>query len=492
VIDAQITKRTAYAVAWLVVARLAAKIIDFCLMLILGRVLTPADFGLVALAMTLVTMLDAISELPVMQAIVRMSGPTPEHYDTAFTLALLRSILLAAFCFAMAWPFARFYNDPRLVGLIVLLSLAFVARGLNSPGLAHFARSIDFRRDFVIDFIGKITSLICAGSFALLYHSYWAIAAATVAYSLTTATTSYMVAPYRPRLTLKHANTFSRFLGWTTAAQVINAVSWQSERLVLGRFVAASEVGQFSMGSDLANLPARILIAPLLVALLPAFFLIREEPERLKASYFRVLRTITAVGIPILVFLCIVAHPATVLLLGAKWAEAAYGLQILSIATIPAMFVAMINPLAMALDKTHLFFRRNLFELCIKLPLIAIGAVYGGLNGFLYALAASAVITNLMSMNFVRSIIGITIAQQLAAPWRVYVSLVPACALLIFLQSWIEGSMPWQFFSLFFSLVAAGSIYIASDMALWALSNRPDGLESMLVGTLRRIFSSRT
>jgi O-antigen/teichoic acid export membrane protein len=484
-----ITKRTAQAVGWLSLSRLAAKGIDFCLLLILGRALLPADFGLVALAMTLVVMLDAISELPVAQAIVRMSDPTREHYDTAFTLATIRAVVLGSACMALAWPFATFYNDTRLIDLILLLSLAFMSRGLVSPRLAHYARNLDFRRDFIIDMAGKVMSLVCAGTVALVFRSYWAIAAGTVSYWLTTVTASYIVAPYRPRLTLRHAESFGRFLGWSTAAQMVNAINWQSEKLVLGRFAAATEVGQFSMGSDLANLPTRILVAPLLVALLPAFSLIRDDAERLKSSYLRVLRSVTVVGIPILVFLCIVAPSATTLLLGPKWTEAAFGLQVLSLASIPAMFVAMISPLAMALDQTHLFFRRNLYELFIKIPMMTAGAMLGGFNGFLFATAASAVITNLMTMALVQRLVGISVIQQIGAAWRTYASLIPACAFLIPAQIWLTGLHSWQLFGLGFTLSVAGVIFLVTDMALWAWCGRPDGLESIVAPQLRRVLS---
>jgi O-antigen/teichoic acid export membrane protein len=184
--NTQITRRTAQAVGWLAFSRLAAKGLDFCLLLILGRALLPADFGLVALAMTLVVMLDAISELPIGQAIVTMRNPSEEHYDTAFTLAMIRAIVLGSACTLLAWPFARFYNDQRLIGLIVVLSVAFMSRGLISPKLAQFARTLDFRRNFIIDFAGKLASLIFAGYFALAYRSYWAIATGTVTYWLTT------------------------------------------------------------------------------------------------------------------------------------------------------------------------------------------------------------------------------------------------------------------------------------------------------------------
>ena len=483
-----IANRTARAVGWLTLARVGAKIIDFCLLILFGRVLSPADFGLVALAMTLIVMLELIADLPVGQILVRMHEPRPEHYDTAFTLSLIRAAALGILYVALAWPFAWVYHDARLAPIICVLSLAPMVRGLASPRLAHYARVIDFRRDFFSDLAGKIGSLVCAGSLAILHPSYWAIAVGTLAYYVVYSGTSYIVAPYRPRLNLEHVGEFYRILGWTTAAQFVSALLWQSDKLVLGQFVPSSGVGQFSMGNDLATLPARILLAPLSLALLPAFSIIRNDVERLRSSYLKTLRTVAAIGVPILVVLCLAAKPVIAVMLGPKWAVAAFGLQVLSLSLIPSMFVAGMGPLAMALDLTHLLFRRNLYELFTKIPLIAFGAYYAGLEGLLFATGLSAILIGLMSLSFVRSAVGLPIMAQLCAPWRTYLSLLPMCAVLVMTRDWTAGSGAAQFFGLLVSLILAGFAYCCAAAWLWANTGRVDGFEDLVITAVRRLM----
>ncbi len=300
--------------------------------------------------------------------------------------------------------------------------------------------------------------------------------------------TSYILAPYRPRLTLKHIGEFYRFLGWTTATQFIGALLWQSDKLVLGQFVPSSGVGQFSMGNDLATLPARILISPLSAVLLPAFSIIKNDLERLRSSYLKTLRTIVAIGVPILVALCFVAKPATFLMLGPKWAVAAFGLQVLSIAFIPSMFVAGMGPLAMALDQTHLLFRRSLYELSFKLPLITLGAFYDGLEGLLFATGLSAAVIGFMSLSFVRLCIDLPIMAQLAAPWRTYLSLLPMCAVLIITRGWTTGSGVAQMIGLSTSLILAGIAYLGAAASLWVATGRIGGFEDLVMTAVKRLM----
>ena len=159
-------------------ARLVSRVIDLATMLILAHILLPKDFGLVAIAMSVIYIIEAALELPVSQALVRLQAIEPAHYDTAFTLSLLRGLALGLIVCAVSWPFAKFYSDLRLLPLVCLLSIAPAARGLVSPRLADFSRDLDFSPDFTMEIFGKVAACLIAIIFGLTTRSYWAIAAA--------------------------------------------------------------------------------------------------------------------------------------------------------------------------------------------------------------------------------------------------------------------------------------------------------------------------
>ena len=160
--------RAASGSAWLIAARMGTRAIDLATLMLLARLLTPADFGVVAVAMVLVQIVEAVFELPVAQVLVRAASPAHRTsgatgddramLDPAFTLSVARGLVVAALLAAAALPFARAYHDGRLLGLICFLALAPALRGIASPRLALYARVLDFRRDCASDLVGKLCS----------------------------------------------------------------------------------------------------------------------------------------------------------------------------------------------------------------------------------------------------------------------------------------------------------------------------------------------
>ncbi len=259
-------------------ARLVSRVIDLATMLVLAHILLPKDFGLVAIAMSVIYIIEAALELPVSQALVRLRVIEPAHYDTAFTLSLLRGLALGFIVCAVSWPFAKFYADSRLFPLVCLLSIAPAARGLVSPRLADFSKNLDFSPDFTMEIFAKVTAFLIAITLGLTTRSYWAIAAGTVVAPVAGTATSYVLAPYRPRLNLSALPAFSGFLGWITAAQVVSAFNWQTDRLMLGKLMSKADLGLFTAANDFATVPVMALLGPILRPLLSAFSLVKEEP----------------------------------------------------------------------------------------------------------------------------------------------------------------------------------------------------------------------
>jgi PST family polysaccharide transporter len=478
-------------------ARLIARLIDLLTMLVLARLLSPADFGLVAIAMTLISILEAALELPLSQALVRLPEIKPAYYDTAFTLGALRGVILAVLVCASAVPFSDFYHQHGLAPLICALSIAPAARGLVNPRLAQYAKDLNFKWEFLFELSGKAVAFGVAILVAVTTHSYWSIAACTIAAPVIFAGLSYSLLPFKPKLTLAEWRVFGDFLGWMSLSQVIMAINWQSEQLLLGKLMRPTQLGLFSTANNLSSVPTATLFGPILRPLLSAFAALKDNQLRLANSYRNAASAIVAIGLPLLVGEAILAGPEVRLLLGPKWLGAIPMLRWLALSLIPGLFAVPFTPLGMALNQTKELTWRNLVQLAVKLPLVVLGAIFYGFAGVIAARVISECFTSIYCMVVAGKLLGISVIGQITDNWR-------SCAAAFVMFETINDLLPpfavgngaATLAASIVLVIAIGAIsYAGSLIILWWASGRPSGIEAtanhMIAALWQRLRTSQ-
>ncbi|MDE2318556.1 MAG: lipopolysaccharide biosynthesis protein [Rhodospirillales bacterium] len=474
----------------MVAARLLSRIIDLCALLILARLLTPVDFGLVAIAMTMVTLLEAALELPLSQALVQLPYIEPHHFHTAFTISLLRGLVLFALCFSFAPAFAKWYGHTSLTPLVQALSLAPAIRGLQNPRLAEYAKALNFKYEFYLELAGKSLAFLSGSIAAYLTHSYWSIAICTIISPVSTSLLGYIVIPYRPRLSLQDWRLFRDFLGWISFSQIVSALNFQSEQLLLGKLMPTKTFGLFTTASNITYIPIAALFGPVLRPLLSAFTQVRGEKIRLSDIYQRASSAVVTIGLPVLIGLAAIAQPLVWVLLGPQWAAATPLFRWLSISIIPYLFGMLLTPLGMATGHSREIARRNSVQLFVKLPLLIIGVVQYGFAGVIAARLISETVTALFCMASIRKLTGISIAAQFLVNLRAITSSLVMLTGILFLDHIFHFSSIFSYQLIMLSLlVSVGSVAYISCLALfWYLAGCPPGLEDIALRWLRRLF----
>jgi len=478
--------KTAISGTLMVFARLISRVIDLLIMLVLARLLSPSDFGLVTIAMIVVLVIEAALELPLSQALVRLPVIQPSYYDTAFTLSLLRGLLLCIAVCGCAVPFAHFYKHPTLVPLICALSIAPAARGLPNPRMAQFAKDLNFKYEFFFELAGKSSALILGTTTAILTRSYWSIAICTIAAPLVTTILSYCVKPFRPRLTLSDWRVFADFLGWISVSQVIMAINWQSDQLLLGRLMSPTQLGLFSNANNVSSIPSLAIFAPILRPLLSAFAMVAHEPARLQRVYLNASTAIVAVGLPLMAWQSLQAGPLVRLLLGGKWLGAIFMLHWLAISLIPVFFGIAITPLSMAMDQTKQLAWRNFVQFCFKLPSVVIGALLFGFAGVVAARLISETAGAIYCMMIARRLLGITVASQFVNCWRCIVSTCVMTGVLNLCAPLTNFGTTALMLVLTLALtgIIGAAVYCGTLLPLWLAAGKPSGVEATVLRML--------
>ncbi|HET6408054.1 MAG TPA: oligosaccharide flippase family protein [Chthoniobacteraceae bacterium] len=464
--------------SWLVFSRFVGRLIDFFNLLILARLLSPAEFGLAALAMALVVVIDTVLEVPVTQALVRLKVLDKSHLDTGFTLGVLRSSAIAAIFLVATWPYSLVNGNPLLVPVIAAMALGPIAKGFMSPAMVHFARELEFRPTFAIETISKLCAFVAAVATVVAGGGYWAIVVNFVITAFVATVASYVVAPYRPAFSLNRLSDFAGFIGWFSSAQLVSALNWQFDRFLIGSAGTSAMLGRYAVASDIAVIPTQSIIGPALQPVMAAFSQISSNAERMRTAFLKASRFAMLISLPVCVGLSLTADLVTAILLGAQWSDAAPYLSLLALSVIPIPYFQTLYSASLALDRPSVIFRLNVIDLCFRVVLISVGFYLLAAHG---ASIGRILVASVMAVFYVveaRRLFGPGPWQQLRNLWKVLTSAAVMAVVVI----WLRTGMPASGLPVVIQLIAVASAGAATylvtlfglGMRISLTAGRPD------------------
>ena len=480
-----VRKQLSVGAAWTAGGRIVSNLLGLVSTLALARLLTPADFGLVALATIVLSIVGAITDLSLTSALIQHKDPQREHYDTAWTLNMLRAAAIAVVLVAAGFPVAWGYHDDRLIGIFFALGGGALISGLMNPRLVDFQRRLSFRQQIYTDLVNKVVGLVVSVVIALMFHSYWALVIGTLASQAAGVIMSYVLIPYLPRISFAHWRSLFSFSGWMALSSGVNALNWRADQLALGAMLGTGPLGQYTVGDRLASLPVNELTAPIANVLFPAFARLQDEPERLRHAFLRSQALLVAAALPVGVGFALVAEPFISLVLGPEWASAALVAQVLSSIFAAHAFSMPANPLAMALGRTRAIFQCDLALAIVRYPLIFAGLFLSGLVGLLIARCISGTIGILIYVFLARRLTGATVRAQLLSCWRTIVATLVMVGCVWGASLMIAGRS--EVLQLVIMILIGGISYLGASLALWLASGRPAGPEREALDLLQYV-----
>ena len=241
--EAEVGARTAVGAAWLIAWRMVTRALGLVSTLVLARLLVPADFGLVAMATTFAFAVEALSEIGLLEALVRRPDTDRAAYDTAFTMQVLRGLATGGLIAVGASALGAWFDEPRLVPLLFVLAGLAVASGFENIGIVEFRRTLRFDVEFKLQFVPRICQFFVTIAAAWALQSYWALLIGIAVSKLGRLVMTYLIHPYRPGLTLSRWRELVGFSFWTWASSIATLVWERSDAFILGPVVGAAELG---------------------------------------------------------------------------------------------------------------------------------------------------------------------------------------------------------------------------------------------------------
>ena len=479
-----LSARTLTSAGWVIAWRIIVRVIGFFSTLILARLLTPEDFGLVALGLSFSTGLDAFSYFGIQDALIREKTLDKKMYDTAATLNVVRGIVTAGLIAGIAYPAAAYLDEPRLVEVIGALGLGVLVSTFESMGLLDFRRNLDFRTEFVLTVVPRLTGNICVIAIAAIWHSYWALIIGTLVMRSARTVLSYFMHPYRPAFSLDAWRRIAGFSFWTWAMGVAVLVRDRSDSIIVGRLLGTADVGIFSLASEVATLPTSELVEPLTHVLFPGFSAVRNTGGDVGDPYMRAIALAFMVTVPAGLGVSLIAKPLVLLLLGPTWIQAIPLVQIIAFAGILKVITAISTTAFRAdgIPKITFFVTciAALLRIALVVALTARFGLVGGAIGTVMAVTLEEIA--FLIVGFRRYCIAP--AQLLRDTWRI---LLASAAMAIVLYAtglgWTQVDPDlWVLIPHLLAACLLGAVIYSTVLYVtWKLSGRPDGAESYVL-----------
>jgi O-antigen/teichoic acid export membrane protein len=329
-----LTSRATAGVMWTLVGTGGQTVLKFIVLMVLARILTPAEFGIVGAAVVVITFLGIFAELGVAQALIQLPELDRDHLVAGFHISLVQGILSGAIVYLAAGQFHALFNIEGLTAPIQALSLVLVITGFHQVSEARIRRNLRFRALAVEQVISYGLGYgLVAATLGLLGYGAWALVWGTLAQALLRAVILTAIAPPALQLTASGAayKDILHFGGGHALAQVGMTCAYQVDNLIVGRFLGADMLGIYGRAFQVVTMPTKLLGVGLLNAMFPIMSRVQSEPDRLARAFLRSLGLVAMVGMPFSIISAILAPEIVLVLLGPRWPAVIVPFQILSL-----------------------------------------------------------------------------------------------------------------------------------------------------------------
>jgi O-antigen/teichoic acid export membrane protein len=356
-------------IGWTTGSTIFVQVINILRTVLLARLLTQGDFGLMGMAGTVTGALAVLTNIGFNNSIIANKFENDEELkvqlNTVWTAELIRRVILTLLLLAAVYPTVKFYGNDQLFPILILLSFFPLIQGFSNAGLTLLLRDVQFAKLIKLE----IGNLIITTTLSILFV-WWrpnaiSLVTAQLCGVVVGVALSYLFHPYRPRLTLDRA-ALKRSINFGKYVFVIGImvyISTTADNILVGKLLGAEVLGIYVVAYSIANLPQNITSKVMGTVLLTTYAeLGRGSSERLENTVGRVFvlgsALVTLMTVPVIVLAPELIH----VLYGSKWAAAALPVQILMLAGLFRGLIQLVGPLIMGLNKPELEAKSAIIE----------------------------------------------------------------------------------------------------------------------------------
>ena len=272
-----ITSLVVAGAGWMLAWRMISRLLGFVSLLVLAGLLSPSDFGVVAVATSISGAIDGLSSLGVRDALLRLREDSRHYYDTAFTFQVARGVLSGLLIAGAGWFAVDLFEDARLRVILPILALVVILGSIENIGMVKFSRVLNFQVQFLVLAGPRLFGFLTTTTLAILLHSYWAMIIGTLVGKIVATGSTYIISPHRPSFGLKGWKYLLSFSFWTWMGGLAVTVLQRVDPFLLSPILGTASFGLYILALEIAFMPVTELLEPSCSALFPGFAMARRE-----------------------------------------------------------------------------------------------------------------------------------------------------------------------------------------------------------------------
>lgn len=478
----EIKSKIVSSVFWLGGANAFSQVITWVFTILVARLLSPADYGLVAMASVYVAFAEYLNEFGVGAALVQKKELNSDEISGIYSVSIAMSFIFVIVSFPAAHLMSLFFKEERLVYIVYALSSTFLISAIKNVQQNLMIRDMRFKEIAQIETVARITNSAIAYGCALYGMGAWTLVVQYLSYN---AIQALLYAYYEKQLpgrvkSFRQIRAILKFGFEVMSARVIGVLSQRTDSLVIGRLIGSEMLGVYSYALSLANKPMDKIMSVLNQVMLPVLSRVQHEDEKLRRYFLKMIEMELLILLPIFVVFALSVNLLVPLLLGDKWIKLIVPLQIFSLGGVFSYLSSVSSMVVLAKGSPRILVYFGIAGLIMTPSLMITLGLYLGFNGILISWAVLTPLFALALFGVTIKLIGLD-AASVVRSFRLPVALtaVMTVCLLVFQKFIIVQG--WA--GLISTLLVGAAAYVS---AMWFM-DRAKMLEVISIVRNRRL-----
>ncbi len=461
-----LNQQTARNIKWQMATEISARGLQVLATIVLARLLAPADFGLIGMALIFTQLAYVLFDMGLSTALIQKKELETAHYQTAFAVFLAISVVFYLFVFALAPLISKFFNHSQLIAVLRWLGVIFFLYALRAVPFVRLTRQMRFRAIGVVQLLSTIAYAVAAVILAWKGYGVWSFVVGLIVQEavLTSGTLLVLNEWYIPRFYPQKLNEMFVFGSQVLSSRLVGYVNVNLPNVIIGRWLGASALGFYSVAYQLVDFPVQRIAKNILRVMFPAFSRVQDDAAQFLHLFNETVRGLTFIVFPVFAGMVLVAPEFVKLFYGLKWLPLISILQILTIVGLARSLWVICSVIFLARGKPKTELLINLSYFLFLTPALYL-AHTRGLTMVVWTIAVLISLFTVLFILFSVRLLKLKIGQWLALVRVPLISTVLMFVLTFALKNvlLVEMNGAWRFG---LTLISGGVFYLLAIFLL--------------------------